>query len=585
MNIDNIIHQQGIIYDRYPGQTLTLPYSGFENIKIQPNETVTNFNINNIVSKLYTNYLQLYKYAFIASNVIPITSVGTIAVSAFPYTGKQVSFFYNISTSQCLPFSMAGYPGLDNIKAAKLAFNSDLNHNIIFCSNGTKLYTLRHWIVRDPRVVIIYESPEQISGPSSWTKITDFEIDNNNSLFVLDTGANCIYKYDASGFLTSDNILQNKLIRRAYVGGKGSFDDSSKFNNPVGMTYFNSELYVLDAGNACIKKYDTNLNWEITYRLFKDFQGVNPVQIEHDNFGNIYILLNNNIMYKYNHDFTTKQVFDVDPLTGDASKVIRVVFSPSDDNIFYIVTSNNVYKRLLNDPAENIAKYSLARFGVDTPESITTFASQAEFAPYTTRVSTRRATVTQLYKPYAYANLPHIKDLKYKDIPAGYSLYDRNYIFSNNTLNDSASGKISIYRDSLDPINILADTSFDVYPLSAITIHPDEYLQNWVINKAISKLLINHMRLRDSIDGKFLYQKDKTTGDLILTDIRYLLPNETESLYFDQDITRFIGLNEIFQNNIINRPFEYIYNIQIELLNILKAEIRNYYDLTQIKEI
>jgi len=581
MNIDSIIKQQGIIYDRYPGQTLTLPYSGFENIKIQPNETVTNFNINNIIGKLYTNYLQLYKYAFIASNVIPMTSVATIGVSG---NNNVMSFYRGLSTSRFNSFKSVGYSDLDNISVAKPGFNLELNQNIMFCSSGTKIYAIRSDSLFQSLTTVI--SPEKESGPSSWIQITDFELGDNNSFFVLDTGANCIYKYDAAGFLTSDNILQNKLIKRAYVGGKGTFDDSSKFNNPVGMTYYKSELYVLDAGNACIKKYDTNLNWEITYRLFRDFNNVNPKQIEHDNFGNIYVLLDNNTMYKYNHDFTTKRIFDVDPLTGDASKVIRVVFSPSDDNVFYIITSNYVYKRLLNDPAENIAKYSLARFGVNTIESITTFTSQAEIAPTITRpLSQKPLKIVKLYNPYSVIDLPKVKDLKYIDIPTGYGLYDRNFIFSNNTLNGSISGKIAIYRDSLDPINILADTSFDVYPLSAIVIHPDEYLQNWVINKSISKLLINHMRLRDSIDGKFLYEKDKQTGDLILTDIRYLLPAETKSLYFDQDITRFIGLNEIFQNNIINRPFEYIYHIQIELLNILNAEIRNYHDLTQIVEI
>jgi hypothetical protein len=106
-----------------------------------------------------------------------------------------------------------------------------------------------------------------------------------------------------------------------------------------------------------------------------------------------------------------------------------------------------------------------------------------------------------------------------------------------------------------------------------------------VFNKTISKLLINHMRLRDSIDCKLLYKKDTTSGDLILTDIRYSLPDETKTIYFDQDITRFIGLNEIFQNNIVNRPFEYIYDIQVKLLDILKAEIQNYYDLSRIVDI
>jgi hypothetical protein len=118
--------------------------------------------------------------------------------------------------------------------------------------------------------------------------------------------------------------------------------------------------------------------------------------------------------------------------------------------------------------------------------------------------------------------------------------------------------------------------------LDSITIDKEEYLQNWVINKSISKLLMNHMRLRDNISSKFLYDQTTIAGDTLLAGTRYLLPNEITSIQFNQDITNFIGANEIFQNNIINRPFENILNIQTNLLSALAADVRNYNAAPQI---
>ena len=45
MNISNIFESRGLLYDRYLGDSIELPYS-FEDIKIQPNEIATSDIIN-----------------------------------------------------------------------------------------------------------------------------------------------------------------------------------------------------------------------------------------------------------------------------------------------------------------------------------------------------------------------------------------------------------------------------------------------------------------------------------------------------------------------------------------------------------
>jgi len=359
-------------------------------------------------------------------------------------------------------------------------------------------------------------------------------------MYVLDQKANNIFLYDASGFLTSDNLLKNILVYQNSIGGYGTFIDNTKFNNPVSIDYYNSTLYVLDASNKCIKTYDKNLNWLITYRLFQDFLSAGPVQITHDQFGYNYVLNSNWTVYKYSNEFNTKKLLDFTALSASGDTVKRLVFSQSDPNVFYFVTQNNIYKKLVDIPGDTVGKYNLSGFNI-TNQYFATFATVSA----------------------AINNMP----------------YDYNFTISTQA---GTVNRISLFQDNLNVVSILTNDVFDVYPLSGITINKEEYLQNWVINKSISKLLMNHMRLRDNISSKFLFTQDTIPGDTLLAGTRYLRPSELTNLQFTQDITNFIGVNEIFQNNIINRPFENIFNIQTNLLSALADDVRNYSNVPQI---
>jgi len=506
MNINDIITQDGIIYDRYLGTTLSLPYSSFDSIKIQPNDTVTNFNINNIITKLYDNYLYLYKSAHIASNIIPLTAIA----SAGNYNGN-FNWFRGLSSSQFSAISSLGF-NIDRSNVLAVKYNTDLNQYVIATTTGTDVILLNS-NSNFASLTTAFSSSYVFQGANvNWNKIQDiiFSNDGGNAMYVLDKGANSITQYDASGLLTNDNVLQNVLVYENSIGGFGTYDDNTKFNAPASIDYLNSEIYVLDAGNSCIKRYDQNLNWKLTYRLFRDFLSAGPVQITHDSYGNNYILNSNWTVYKYGNNFTTKEILDFSALSAAGDTVQKVVFSQSDSNVFYFVTKNNVYKKLVNTPGDTVGTYLLNRFNFSSNEQFTSFA-----------------TISSTYN-----NIP----------------YDYNFAFC---ASGSAS-KISLFQDNLNVVSVLTNDIFDVYPLSAVTIDKDEYLQNWVINKTISKLLINHMRLRDNITSKFLYDQTTIPGDVLLAGSRYLLPTEIDSLAFAPDVTNFIGLNEIFQNNIIN---------------------------------
>ena len=534
MNINDIITQQGIIYDRYLGSTLSLPYSSFDSIKIQPNETVTNFNINNILTKLYDNYLYLYKSSYGASNVITITSVAI----AGNYNGK-FNWYRGLNTSQFSKIASLGL-NIDNSNVLAVSHNSDLNSYVIATTTGTDIILLNSNSTFTSITSSLSTNVTFNGSNINFQKIQDIIFGDNNNMYVLDQGANNILQYDISGFKTNNNLLKNILVYQNSIGGLGTFINNTKFNTPISIDYLNSVLYVLDAGNSCIKTYDPNLNWLLTYRLFKDFLSAGPIQITHDQFGVNYVLNSNWTVYKYTNKFNTKQTLDFTSLSGIGDRVKRIVFSQSDANVFYLVTQNFIYKKLVDTPNDTVGKYQLSRFGYNTTEHFTAFST----------ISSVNNNIN----------------------------YDYNFIISNS----NGIGKLSLLQDNLNTTSILTNEIFDVYPLSGITINKEEYLQSWVINKSISKLLMNHMRLRDNITSKFLFTQDAIPGDTLLVGTRYLLPSELTALQFTQDITNFIGLNEIFQNNIINRPFENIFNIQTNLLSALAADVRNFTSVPQI---
>jgi hypothetical protein len=529
MNINEIIAQNGIMYDRYLGTPLTLPYPSFETIKIKQNDTVTNFNLNNIITKLHENYLYLYKMAHVASNIMPIAPVTTIGVS-----GTRFSCYQSLSTSQLSSFASANISLLDSCDVLSVKYNPDLYQYVIFASSGPNLVIFN--VNESFTQAVTALSSTNIFDRSSikWQRIKDFTFGADNTLYVLDLSGSLVVRYNTDGVLTDDNILAGSLVYQNHIGGIGSYDDTTKFLSPESIAYYDSNIYVLDSGNKCVKKYDSNLNWIITYRLFKDFLSAYPVQIDFDNDGDPYIVTNSSIVYKYDKNFDTKVDINLNTMSGDTGNIKQILFSPSDSNVFYLYTDKFIYKCLRSNPDDVVGKYLLTRFGVNTDENI--------------------ATMSSISKTVSGVD------------------YDYNFIFSNS----NGIGKILTYRDNINVSSMLTDNVFDVYTLEELKIHPEEYLQSWVINKVISKFLINHMRLRDEISTKFVYKKDETTGDILLTDTRYLRDEEIDNLRFQQDITNYIGLNEVFQNIIINRPFEIIHNIQTNLLDALKAEVQDY---------
>ena len=259
--------------------------------------------------------------------------------------------------------------------------------------------------------------------------------------------------------------------------------------------------------------------------LRSHFNNNYPIDISADGIGNIYVLTNN-MLIGYNSTFTSSTATTL-PVLPDDEYYQSITTSTTNADIFYLVTNKNVYKKFYSSIQDTIGSYLFYRFNV-VSENIKAFTSV---------INTQGN--------------------------------DNNVIFS--TYNNA--GKFGVYFDNINLDTVLVTDNFDVYPLSSLQINTDEYVQNWVFNKSLAKLIINHTRLRNLIYSKFLYEPD-ANRTLIFQGTRYLTPTEVNNVTFDQDMVNFIGCNEIFQNTILNRCLKVIFDAQVSIFNTLQLDVR-----------
>jgi len=525
MNILQETLKEGFIYDRYLGESLTLPYD-INQIKIQANETVSADVLNLKLEHLYDNFIYIYKNTLLASNVIPVSSTAIAGVTASStnftwYRGLSSRDFISLSNNLTLG-------GLDSTETSFLIKNRDIDRYSLLTSSGPSINVFNF----DYNASYIKKVHTQTQIDQNYgvpfANICSFDLYENN-LYVLDCELNRLVKYDVSGLTELNTVTNNRLSYVDSIGNFGDFNSKTDFNNPEGLTIAGEYIFVLDSGNSCIKKYDLNLNWVYTYRLYKDFLKDYPIDIASDFNGSIYVLTQSNKIFIYNNEISDKKIIDLSTLKESDEYFKRLVFSQTDNNVFYVYSNKNIYKKLVNKPYDTIGKYLLYLFKYDIPdEEINTFCSA----------------------------------------PSQDFTSDVNIMFSAS----GNVGKFGYFLDNLNLFDVLAVRNFDIYDFNEIKFNSNEYLQNWVFNKNISKLLLNHMRLRDQIIGKFIASRDYL-NNIFFKGTRYLLPDELDAIYFSQDITNFIGGNEIISNSIVNRPFEKIYDIQVKLLKVLSSEI------------
>lgn len=517
--ISNIFKTSVFKHDRFFNESFSLPYD-IDSIKIQPNELNTYRAVNASIEKLYTNFLYIYSLTKMGNNIVPDSLANVAGVlndtETFQWTTSSTSI------ASLTTFSSIGLSGFDNAVYNKVEYSPSLGQNIIVTASPTEIILTK--ATRNDTTITVLLSSDSIDSSQNlkFKNITGIAL-VDTQLFVCDSFYNSIYKYDLN-LLYNDVIYPKSLVLTKVIGGVGEARDRYKFNNIKSLDVINDKVYVVDRDNLCIKVYDLDLNF-INYIQRRDlFIDNKPTVISGEPKTNkIFIATDNNTVFVFDDnikEYTTVR-FGLFVVPGEVIKSFS--FSNNFNNVYYVCTNKNVWKFYLSKPSNPIGKFTLYRFGV--PNSNTVIDTDS--------------------------------------VASSVSGVDDVYLLSR-----SISGVNSFIKlkDSENYSDVLTIPDFDVYTLDEIKLQRSEYSQTWVFNKAIQKLVLNHIRLKDKIIGRFFGDFDDQ-NNLLLAGFLYFLLDDLDLTGYKITKDHFAGNNEAFLNTVVSRGFEKLYELQELILS------------------
>tara|TARA_R110002020_G_scaffold30367_3_gene95776 strand:- start:1080 stop:2813 length:1734 start_codon:yes stop_codon:yes gene_type:complete len=535
--------------DRYTGDSLDLPYT-FDEVRVKSNELCVHDNVNASLAKLHHNFLYLNAQTKIADNNFPKKYTGFMAsTSATSFSG--VGWYDNAKTSAYVASQLADH--------AVPATTSTLLSGIVAGDFTRTDYSVDTYVgivalsstliaiqsnVGDTQASIPFNvaTVEDASG-LQFTNIRSVKFQSDHKVIILDNAL--VHKLDIDPVLTGNRALSGVgrfLINT--IGGKSKdIYDKDKFNIPIDVCIGNDDdVYILDQADYGIKKYDKDLNWLQTSSRrnhFTSLSGGKVVGLTVDKeTDHVYVISDNGILFEYDNRLSfVQQTTFVDPRdTGETYN--KIEFSNTNSDVIYVMTNKSLYKKFKTKLATSIGAFRLSENNISEDDV---------FAFLSIMTTTKKQ-------------------------------YDHVFIGSNNTSHAAITvplGKIYKFDETIDYKTIINDLyKSDLLPLSSVYIKGSEYVTDITINKAISKLLYNHLIFRDSFLLKYVAAYDKK-GRLQLTNVDHLKPEHDNLFSYEVTQDHYIGINEpVFAEN-INRLFKKIYDLQSKFLLMCAETVTN----------
>lgn len=183
---------------------------------------------------------------------------------------------------------------------------------------------------------VIFTNSNSISSILTRPVSIEFS-DDAQSLFVVDSPQNKIYKFDLD--------YSKQLINTSFnIGGYGKLKDPTRFNSPSEIIYDASNVYILDYNNRCIKQFTDNLTWLHTY--YSD-------SFETDTLNNfainpltemVYVVGDSGTIYlfdKFGNDYA--HIFKIPQITP-TNQVVKMTFDEAGEFLYIVTTNNEIYK-------------------------------------------------------------------------------------------------------------------------------------------------------------------------------------------------------------------------------------------------
>jgi hypothetical protein len=532
--IDTEFQKIDLNYDRTVTDVFQLPYN-LDTVLIQPNELAVSRSFNIKIQKLYDNFLYLYGLCNVADFKIPRRYEGWVGYTNLE---KQILYLYNDDTTNAVAV-LSSVLFASNQALAFYSTDSRYEQNLIF-TNG-QFISLNGINQRndyyDPVNLIQQSSVDPLSGSINFYNITGIAQYKAEQLFISDATYNNLYSYNLGGAISDDNIKNRQLFQLNVVGGRGTSQDRIKFNNIGKIAVAGDVVIVEDKGNKTFKVYDRNLNWlnsTITPTLFNAISTINAMAYsEKDN--RLYIASNTSLFLldiSTDYNLTSAKSYDFSSILTGNEYFVDIKFANYDKDVFYLLSTKNLYKKWITKPEKNIGMLKNSVFNDDNFRWITT-------SPGISGDDVLIYAVSQ--------NLT------------------RSYI--------------AVYRDNLSLTTLFkTDNPLVVYSREDVLIDPEEYNCSWIYNKSIKKMLYNMSLLVNNIGYRFFTNEDNTGTPVFLyrgynNFFRYNAPLDTNK-------HANVFINENFQAETINRCFKQIYDYQQLILQTIITNDSVVTDLT-----
>jgi len=535
------------VLEKFDTAQNTLPFT-LDDIKISHNDLLLAGVYNDSISKLYSNYLYLIANAEITTKTSP-----TSALSSVHFNNQYTAIPVSVDTTT------AGTALLSTINEVHYVKRGNTEERVAFAFGTDNSLIFKH----DDTTITSLLTGNKVEHNKQFEFSNVVAVDSfDNFLFVLDKGNNTLFKFDVAGFIYSDppvertsltsNLPGRFLIKT--IGGKGKVNRKNKLTNPSGISIFNNYIYVLDNGNFTIKVFDLNFNF-ITSYTNKEIFDYNPISITVSrasdlvSTGKIFILGKSGVVITLNTDFTNLEIYDVfGSYTSrlDTTKVYKeknnfrkIISSPSENNVLYIVTNKSVVKFYKTNLSRPISFYDMSLFNLNSN--------------------------------YEFVNSLGVDSI---------SGVDNLLLFSHLS---SGETKFSIFRDKNETNKLYHDNFYTNYfSLSDISIKPQELVNAISFNKTTEKIAYNHSSLFENLNKKiYSYYADTRVPEICtVVEATYTIPSN-----FEITSDFYIGVNEPLLTDIINRPITKLYNQQVALFDIIKESYLNNNPPANIAEV
>lgn len=515
-NISSEFFNLGYVFDKTTQNIRRLPYEK-DQCYIASNEFVKNTTINKKLEYLHKNFLFLYKLSNVADFRVPATKT-------FSFEGNDLFLHEETKNkelffSESLDFSTSKIGALSfyrfNNGGSLLFYATDSLLESVFISVDD--------VTRATKTAFI----DPLSGTIAFQKIGDIKTDSDENLYISDVGYKNIYQYTLKPVLTQENIYRKLPFLKNATGGPGAAEDRTKFGNIRHLAVNANYVIAEDEVNKCFKVFDKNLNWLRTTKflsLFNQIEYFDCITLSSDN--KIYCCRRKLLyIFELDHELNIflEKTVDMTSYLETDEFVNYIKFGYTFDNIFYLFTDRAIKKVWRSDPTGCIGEYKI--------ENKIIWADVFEYD----------ATHDQIV-------------LKTETVDGSYKLFG--------------------FLDNINIITLLANRDFEIYGLDDIKIEKDEYVTSWVIQKAIKKVYTNHSIFIKQIKFKLL--EDNNTISVFKSRLynQLFLNYATPST---DPINLNIGLNEIFQAEVINRLIEETLNLQrlilLYVLNSIKTKV------------